>query len=154
LRRRCERALVRAARSTTAGSRQQIRAAARHFTHRHRRDHAYLAWVLRCVATSAATAVALLGLRVEPASASGTRFTEALGFGGLDVGSFSTVAAGDLDADGDPDFVASESFATGAIHYFQNTGNGFDLHVVERTGVSNPFNGLNAGFTPRLALAD
>lgn len=75
-------------------------------------------------------------------------------FGARDVGSYSTLAAGDLDADGDPDFVASQSFADGAIHYFQNVGTALLPSVVERTGPENPFSGLSAGGTPMLALAD
>ncbi|HVN37584.1 MAG TPA: FG-GAP-like repeat-containing protein [Myxococcota bacterium] len=75
-------------------------------------------------------------------------------FDGTDVGSFSSPAAGDLDGDGDPDFVASTSFGDGSIHYFQNIGSAVQPVVVERTGTANPFNGLNAGFNARLALAD
>jgi len=75
-------------------------------------------------------------------------------FGAQDVGSYSTLAAGDLDADGDPDFVASQSFADGAIRYFQNVGTALLPSVVERTGPLNPFSAFSAGGTPRLALAD
>jgi uncharacterized protein (DUF2141 family) len=74
--------------------------------------------------------------------------------GGASVAGFSSPATGDLDGDGDPDFVASESFADGSIHYFENTGSSVHPRVVERTGTANPFDGLNAGWTPRLALAD
>jgi uncharacterized protein (DUF2141 family) len=75
-------------------------------------------------------------------------------FAGKHVASFSTVAAGDLDGDGDPDFVATEEFASGTLHYFQNTGSVTKPQVVEITGTANPFDGLSAGFTPRLVLVD
>ncbi|HVN37582.1 MAG TPA: VCBS repeat-containing protein [Myxococcota bacterium] len=154
--RHCERVLVAAGRAAGAGSRQQLRAAARRFVRRHRSDRSYLEWVLRCASASAALAVALLGLGAEPSSAKATLFRVAPSnpFNGIDVGGFSTIAAGDLDGDGDPDFVASEEFGSGAIHYFQNTGTALVPSVVERTGTANPFNGLSAGATPRLALGD
>lgn len=63
-----------------AGTRQQVRAAARRFVRRHRRDDGYLRWVLRSVGTSSALAVALLKLlgrlrrRVEPTLNAGLRF--------------------------------------------------------------------------------
>jgi FG-GAP-like repeat/FG-GAP repeat len=75
-------------------------------------------------------------------------------FGNLNIGIFSSPAAGDLDGDGDADFVTSESFGTGTIHYLENTGDALTPKLIERTGSANPFNGLSAGLTPRLALAD
>jgi len=67
-----------------------------------------------------------------------------------DVGFFSNPGAGDLDGDGDPDFVATDSFGSGAFHYFENVGG----VVVERFGTANPFDGLSAGGTPPVALGD
>ena len=77
----CERALSRAARSHGAGTRQQVRAAARRFVRRHRRDAGYLGWVLRSVGACSALAVALLGLSAAPASAELVPFAGADGRG-------------------------------------------------------------------------
>ena len=75
-------------------------------------------------------------------------------FGSTNVGFVSSPAAGDLDGDGDPDFVASQSFGDGSIHYFKNTGSALQPKVLEQTGGANPFNTLSAGTTPRLAFGD
>ena len=57
LARACERALVAGAPTQRAGTRQQVRAAARRFVRRHGRDDGYLRWVLRSVGASSALAV-------------------------------------------------------------------------------------------------
>ena len=103
----CERALARSARAHGAGTRQQVRAAARRFVRRHRRDETYLRWVLRGIGACSALAVALLGLSAAPASAEMAPFAERTGaadpFNGQQVGVDATPALGDLDGDGDLD---------------------------------------------------
>src|SRR5262245_64328748 len=94
----CERAL--AVRARNAGTRQQVRAAARTFVRRHRRDTGYLAWVLRAAGASSALAVALLGLAAQPASAKAPPFIAQTGaqnpMNGIDAGSYTTPALGDI----------------------------------------------------------
>lgn len=155
--RQCERALVAAARSARISTRKRIHRAAREFIRRHARNRAYLAWVMKRVAANAALAVALLGLGSQAAQAAGAPLFDSFAANpltGLDAGTFSTIAAGDLDGDGDPDFVASEAFASGQIRYYQNTGTAVSPVLVERVGVANPFTGLVSGWTPILALGD
>src|SRR6185436_1282769 len=112
----CERALARAARAQGAGSRQLVRAAARRFVRRHRRDSGYLAWVLRSVRTSAALAVALLGLAAAPAGATLPAFSALTGsanpLNGVDIGNRSAPAFADLDGDGDLDAMVGEQGGT------------------------------------------
>jgi hypothetical protein len=60
-------------------------------------------------------------------------------FDGIDVGGFVTPALADLDADGDPDFLAGERL--GAFFYFENTGTPQSALFVERTGAENPLDG-------------
>jgi FG-GAP repeat len=125
----CERALVSSARG--AGTRQQVRAAARRFVRRHRRDGPYLSWVRRSVAARSAFAAVLLGLSAAPAAA------ELAPFAGLtaaenpligrDVGSYSTPAFGDLDGDGDLDLVTGASDGTFHVHYFPEPARGLLL---------------------------
>ncbi len=73
-----------------------------------------------------------------------------LPFGSADIGYFSSPAAGDLNADGIPDFVVGETFGSGVFRYFEGAG----PYVVERTGSANPFNGVNSGAFPLPALGD
>jgi len=145
----CERALVAGARTQRAGTRQQLRAAARRFVRRHRRDVGYLRWVLRSVVASSALAVALLGLGAEPAHAKATLFAPQTGFAnpldGQDAGSFSTPALGDLDGDRDLDLVAGTR--AGAFRYFENTGTAWVAVFIPRTGAANPLAGADAGGT-------
>src|SRR5262245_55548863 len=74
LRQRCERALAAAARSVCGTTRQQARAAARHFVRGHRGDAGYLRFVLRSVLASASIGVALLGFAPQAAHAAATYF--------------------------------------------------------------------------------
>jgi hypothetical protein len=136
----CERALVASARSARAASRQQMRAAARRFVRRHRRDTGYLAWVLRSVGASSALAVALLGIGAQPALAKAPLWQNAaLAYDIISApGSFQGFdpAAGDLDADGDLDFAVGNG---DEVLYLENTGGPTSPALVERTGAANPF---------------
>ncbi len=58
----------------------------------------------------------------------------------LQVGSFSTPALADLDADGDADLVIGSRGST--LLYFENTGTTDNPAFTERTGPDNPFDGL------------
>src|SRR5262245_45274652 len=114
--RRCERALCEAGRAAGTSSRQQVRAAARSFVRRHRRNRSYLSFVLRSVLANSALAVALLGFASAPADARSTLFLENTGtanpMNGQDVGILSTPAAIDIDHDGDLDLVSGERYGT------------------------------------------
>src|SRR5688572_5816817 len=155
--RACERALVRAARAQGAGTRQQVRAAARRFVRMHRRDAGYLRWVLRSVAASSALAVALLGLGAAPAHAALAPFSALTGAAnplvGQDLGASAKPRFVDLDADGDLDVVAGEY--DGNLDYFENTGSATNPVLVPRTGpVINPFDGIDIGQHAAPALGD
>jgi len=156
LRSACERALVRAGRAQRAGSRQQVRAAARRFVRRHRRDAGYLAWVLRSVRVSSALAVALLGLGATPAGATLPPYSSLTGaanpLNGFDVGNRSNAALADLDADGDLDVIAGEQ--GGTFLYFRNTGTAIAPALISATGSENPMNGKSVPGDARPALAD
>jgi hypothetical protein len=134
----CNRALVSGARSQGGWSRQQIRAAARVFVRRHRRDAGYLTWVLHSVGTSSALAVALLGLSA-PARAELPTFELLISavdpLSGKDVGTRSAPTLVDLDGDGDLDVVAG---AASGFKYFENTGDATAAFYIERTGTANP----------------
>ncbi|WP_137181168.1 FG-GAP-like repeat-containing protein [Roseomonas sp. AR75] len=67
-------------------------------------------------------------------------------FAGIDVGTRSTPAFGDIDADGLPDLVVGEDF--GALAAWRNTGLGFELFA------TNPFAGVPAFDYAAPALGD
>ena len=144
LARSCERALVAGARRQRAGTRQQLRAEARRFVRRHRRDAGYLAWVLRSVGTSSALAVALLGLAAAPAGADlAPAFREQTGaanpLDGQDAGTLSRPSLSDLDGDGDLDVIAGTG--NGDFAYYENTGSVISAAFTVRTGAENPLEG-------------
>ncbi len=77
-------------------------------------------------------------------------FTELIGagvnpFNGFDVGSFSDMAAGDFDGDGDMDLVSGAAGGipanNGTLLYFQNNAGTFTAV----TGAGNPFNTIDVG---------
>ena len=73
-------------------------------------------------------------------------------FDGLDFGSLSSPAFGDVDGDGDIDVVIGRAFGT--FHYLENTGTANSAVYVERTGSLNPFDGYDIGSYSRLTLDD
>src|SRR5262245_50000143 len=147
-----ERALVSAARG--AGSRQQLRAAARRFVRRHRADGRYLAFALRGVLANSALAIALLGLGAGPAHARSTLFTIPIApvLPGLDVGSYSAPALADLDGDADPDLIGGGN--SGGFFYYENTGGANSPAYVQRTGPANPLAGKDVGLRSTPAFGD
>ncbi len=153
---RCERTLVEAARTRRLGSRQQVRAAARRFVKRHRRDASYLRWVLRSVAASSALAASLLGL--GPAAQAAPTIFGAPGSGSplqpscLGSNERLAPAFADLDADGDLDLLIGEGF--GAFLYCENTGDATSPAFTARTGAANPLDGVDLGRWSTAALVD
>ena len=150
LRWRCERALVAAARAAGAGTRQQLRAAARRFVRRHRGDAGYLGFVLRSVLANAAIAAVLLGLTPLPAHAAATHFVERFGAANPMSGEFFPSNSlppptfGDLDADGDADLLVGyiDTYGAASVNrYYENTGSAVSASFVERMGSANPLSG-------------
>jgi FG-GAP-like repeat len=150
--RACERALVASARRQGGSTRQQVRAAARRFVRRHRRDAAFLSWVLRCLASTPALAIALLGLSAEPASARVTVFERDSDFSLSVPHYYARPALGDFDADGDRDLVVGH----GGAHfvYFENTGGPANPVFLVQSGSGDPFDELTAGFMSDPAVGD
>jgi hypothetical protein len=147
----CERALVRSARAQRVGSRQQVRAAARRFVRRHRRDAGYLAWVLRSVAASSALAATLLGIGVERAEAAKLPpYVSSTLLSTMNASPLANPALADLDGDGDLDAVSGRG--DGAFLWFEAGGDGEPF--VERTGAANPLNGHDVGSNSAPAFGD
>lgn len=64
-------------------------------------------------------------------------------FNGIDVGSYSAPAFGDLDGDGDLDLVSGAQ--PGTLLYYRNTGTTSSPAFTAQTGAANPFNGADVG---------
>ncbi|WP_369178905.1 beta strand repeat-containing protein [Candidatus Thiodubiliella endoseptemdiera] len=73
-------------------------------------------------------------------------------FNGIDVGGYSTPNLADIDGDGDLDLVVGEN--DGTLKYYQNTGTTSNPAYEAKTGDSNPFNGIDAGYSSSPTLVD
>ncbi len=73
-------------------------------------------------------------------------------FNGIDVGGYSTPNLADIDGDGDLDLVVGENYGT--LKYYQNTGTTSNPAYEVKTGDSNPFNGIDVGYSSKPTLAD
>ncbi|WP_369177724.1 FG-GAP-like repeat-containing protein [Candidatus Thiodubiliella endoseptemdiera] len=73
-------------------------------------------------------------------------------FNGIDVGLYSKPTLADIDGDGDLDLVVGENYGT--LKYYQNTGTTSNPAYEVKTGDSNPFNGIDVGYSSKPTLAD
>lgn len=91
-----------------------------------------------------------LGTATEPL------FSRAVGasspFDSIDVGDRAVPTFGDIDGDGDYDLVVGAS--DGTIRFLENTGSAQLAQFSERTGSSNPFDGVDVGSFASPSLAD
>ena len=71
-------------------------------------------------------------------------------FDTVDVGDFSKPSFADLDGDGDLDAVVG----SGTLRYFENTGSATAPAFTARTGVANPFDGVDVGTASAPSFAD
>ncbi|MBR9920657.1 MAG: T9SS type A sorting domain-containing protein [Bacteroidetes bacterium] len=69
-----------------------------------------------------------------------------------DIGSWSVPEFADMDNDGDFDVFIGELIGT--VPYFENIGTNTDPMFVEQMGPSDPFDGVNVGFSPNAAVVD
>ena len=70
----------------------------------------------------------------------------------FDIGFHSTPAIADLDNDGDFDIMSGEYYGTFA--YFENTGTAASPAFTQRTGLSNPMNGIDIGYSSKPFFVD
>ncbi|MEM7621321.1 MAG: FG-GAP-like repeat-containing protein, partial [Pseudomonadota bacterium] len=73
-------------------------------------------------------------------------------FNGVDEGFNSTIEFADIDNDGDMDAFIGES--GGVINYYENTGTNSNPTFAEKTGSTNPFNGVDVGDGSEIELVD
>ncbi len=98
----------------------------------------------------------LSAARVRYFSNTGGVFTEQTGgtnpLNGVAVGSRPVITFADLDHDGDSDMLVGQS--DGLFRYWENTGTTSAATFVERTGSSNPLNGVDVGSQSGGAFGD
>ncbi|KAH8098674.1 hypothetical protein JL720_1634 [Aureococcus anophagefferens] len=73
-------------------------------------------------------------------------------FDGIDVGSFSKPAFGDLDGDLDLDLAVGEK--DGGLYYYENVGSAASPSYAAVTGSASPFDGIYVGSRSKPALGD
>ena len=73
-------------------------------------------------------------------------------FNGINVGLYSTPTFADIDGDGDQDLVVGNSLGT--LNYYENTGTASDPVYTVRTGIANPWDGIDVGDFAAPTFAD